>query len=73
MLRGAGPEPDAAPYRLQVHYYRRGPMGYGMGTVQVIAHDGKGGLSVEPRPFVVMADDAMVDLGRAAERKASGK
>lgn len=57
----------AAPYRLRAHYYRRGPMGYGMGTVQVIRHDGKGGLSVEPRPFVVMADDAMVDLGRVGE------
>jgi tetratricopeptide (TPR) repeat protein len=62
-----------APYRLRVHYYRRGPMGYGMGTVQVVRSDGKGGLSVEPRPFVVMADDAMVDLGSAGERKAGGK
>jgi tetratricopeptide (TPR) repeat protein len=53
----------AAPYRLAAHYYRRGPMGYGMGTVQVIAHDGKGGIEIESRPFVVMADDAMVDLG----------
>jgi tetratricopeptide (TPR) repeat protein len=57
----------AAPYRLRAHYYRRGPMGYGMGTVQVIRHDGKGGFSVEPRPFVVMADDAMVDMGRVDE------
>lgn len=64
---------DAAPYRLKVHYYSRGPMGYGMGTVQVIAHDGHGGLSVEPRPFVVMVDQAMVDLGFVAEGKASRK
>jgi tetratricopeptide (TPR) repeat protein len=54
---------DAAPYRLKVHYYSRGPMGYGMGTVQVIAYDGHGGLRLEPRPFVVMVDHAMVDLG----------
>jgi hypothetical protein len=54
---------DAAPYRLGAHYYSRGPMGYGMGTVQVIAHDGAGRLKIEPRPFVVMADRAMVDLG----------
>jgi tetratricopeptide (TPR) repeat protein len=69
---GYGPEcftvPDpagkaAAPYRLAVHYYSRGPMGYGMGILQVIRHDGKGGLTVESRPFVVMADDAMVRLG----------
>lgn len=54
---------SAAPYKLRVHYYSRGPMGYGMGTLQVVRHDGKGGLTVEPRPFVVMADDAMVRLG----------
>jgi tetratricopeptide (TPR) repeat protein len=59
----------AAPYKLRVHYYNRGPMGYGMGTVQVVAHDGKGRLSVEPRPFVVMADGAMVDLGSVGETK----
>ncbi len=72
MTTGYGPEcfnvpaPErrpAAPYRLAAHYYRRGPMGYGMGTVQVVAHDGKGGIAIEPRPFVVMADDAMIDLG----------
>jgi tetratricopeptide (TPR) repeat protein len=62
---------EAAPYRLAAHYYRRGPMGYGMGTVQIVRSDGKGGLSVEPRPFVVMADDAMVDLGSVHEGKAS--
>jgi tetratricopeptide (TPR) repeat protein len=66
-------EPDAAPYKLGVHYYRRGPMGYGMGTVQVIEHDGRGGISVEPRPFVVMADDAMVDVGSVGERSGDRK
>jgi Vault protein inter-alpha-trypsin domain/Tetratricopeptide repeat len=60
---------DAAPYRLAAHYYSRGPMGYGMGTVQIVRHDGKGGLTVEPRPFVVMADQAMVDLGVVGEGK----
>jgi len=64
---------DAAPYKLGVHYYSRGPMGYGMGTVQVIAHDGKGGLNVEPRPFVVMVDQAMVDLGAVEEGKTQKK
>ncbi len=64
---------DAAPYRLAVNYYSRGPMGYGMGTVQVVRHDGAGRLTVEPRPFVVMTDQAMVDLGTVGERKGSGK
>ncbi|MEA2599602.1 MAG: hypothetical protein QOF89_594 [Acidobacteriota bacterium] len=64
---------DATPYRLRVHYYRRGPMGYGMGTVQVVQYDGEGRLTVEPRPFVVMADNAMVDLGAVNERRGGGK
>ncbi|HEV7785128.1 MAG TPA: VIT domain-containing protein, partial [Thermoanaerobaculia bacterium] len=64
---------DAAPYQLKVHYYSRGPMGYGMGIVQVIAHDGEGGLTVEPRPFVVMVDQALVDLGPVEEGKAPRK
>jgi tetratricopeptide (TPR) repeat protein len=59
----APPARDAAPYRLKAHYYSRGPMGYGMGILQVVEHDGRGGLRVEPRPFVVMVDGAMVDLG----------
>jgi hypothetical protein len=49
-----------------VHYYRRGPMGFGLGTVQVIRHDGAGNVTVEDRPFVIQADDAMVDLGEIA-------
>ncbi len=64
---------SAAPYRLKVHYYRRGPMGYGMGTVQVVRNDGEGRITVDPRPFVVMADDAMVDLGTVNERREGGK
>jgi uncharacterized protein YfaP (DUF2135 family) len=60
---------DATPYRLRVHYYSRGPMGYGMGTVQVVEHDGNGRIAVEPRPFVVMTDSAMVDLGAVEGRK----
>ena len=54
----------AGPYRLQAHYYRRGPMGYGMGKLEVVEHDGRGHLRFEERPFVVMQDGAFVDLGR---------
>ncbi|MGK3990157.1 AgmX/PglI C-terminal domain-containing protein [Sorangium sp. So ce136] len=53
----------ASRYTLQAHYYARGPMGYGMGKLQIVDHDGKGGLSFEERPFVVMTDQAFVDLG----------
>jgi hypothetical protein len=38
-------------------------MGYGMGKLEIIEHDGKGGLHFEERPFVVMIDQAFVDLG----------
>jgi hypothetical protein len=56
----------AGRYTLQAHYYARGPMGFGMGKLEIIDHDGKGGLSFEERPFVVMADRAFVDLGSVA-------
>jgi tetratricopeptide (TPR) repeat protein len=73
VTNGFGPElfaidePAAYPYRLVVHYYNRGPMGYGMGKVDVVHHDGSGRLTFETRPFVVMKDRAFVDLG-AVER-----
>jgi tetratricopeptide (TPR) repeat protein len=53
----------AYPYTLQAHYYSRGPMGYGMGKLEVIEHDGKGTLKFEERPFIVMQDGAFVELG----------
>src|SRR5262249_23653169 len=59
----------AYPYALQAHYYSRGPMGYGMGKLEIVEHDGHGGLSFEERPFVVMADRAFVDLGRVERPK----
>ncbi|WP_437876251.1 AgmX/PglI C-terminal domain-containing protein [Sorangium sp. So ce513] len=56
-------EQRARRYTLQAHYYARGPMGYGMGKLQIVDHDGKGGLTFEERPFVIMNDQAVVDLG----------
>lgn len=53
-------------YTLLAHYYSRGPMGYGMGKIQVIEHDGKGGISFEERPFIAMTDGAYVNLGTVA-------
>ena len=71
ITNGYGPEcftinnaPEAFPYWLQIHYYSRGPMGYGMGKLQVLQHDGQGNLKFEDRPFVVMNDQAYVDLGQ---------
>jgi tetratricopeptide (TPR) repeat protein len=53
----------AYPYRLRAHYYSKGPMGYGMGKLEIVEHDGAGGIKLEERPFVVMTDRAFVDLG----------
>jgi tetratricopeptide (TPR) repeat protein len=50
------------PYRLMAHYYARGAMGYGMGKLEVLEHDGHGNIAFSEHPFVVMKDDAWVDL-----------
>ena len=70
ITNGYGPEcftiygkPKAFPYRLKAHYYSRGPMGFGMGKVETIQHDGRGGLKFKQHPFVVMNDGAYVELG----------
>ena len=70
VTNGYGPEcfaipgkPKGYPYSVQIHYYSKGPMGYGMGTLQIIEHDGEGGVKFEDRPYVVMTDSAYLDLG----------
>ncbi|MGH1340357.1 MAG: VIT domain-containing protein [Nannocystales bacterium] len=75
VTNGFGPEtfviqgtPRAYPYDLFVHYYARGPMGYGMGQVQTVFHDGKGMLEIDTLPYVVMNDDAMLGVGSVAAR-----
>jgi uncharacterized protein YfaP (DUF2135 family) len=67
---GYGPEcfaipgvPKAGPYHLSIDYYSQGPMGYGMGLLEIQRFDGKGKLSFEDRPYVIMNDHAFVDLG----------
>lgn len=66
---GYGPEcfaihgkPKAGPYKILAHYYSRGPMGYGMGKVQVVEHDGRGGLTFSEHPFVIQKDDGYADV-----------
>ena len=41
-------------------------MGYGMGTLQILEHDGKGNFQWDHRPFVVMKNGAYLDLGKVA-------
>jgi tetratricopeptide (TPR) repeat protein len=54
----------AYPYVLQAHYFARGPMGFGMGRVQVVDHDGNGDVRFGEYPFVIMRDKAFVELAR---------
>ncbi len=67
---GYGPEcftipgrPSAGPYKISINYYSQGPMGYGMGLLQIIKHDGKGKLEFQDRPYVIMNNEAYVNLG----------
>jgi outer membrane protein OmpA-like peptidoglycan-associated protein len=67
---GYGPEcfailgtPAAYPYRLEVQYFSRGAMGYGLGKLEVIEHDGAGGLRFDDRPFALLDAKGSVSLG----------
>ena len=59
-----GPKDSRAKqYTLQAHYYARGPMGYGMGKLEIIEFDGHGKAQFQERPYLVMDDHAYADLG----------
>ena len=62
----------AYPYKLQAHYYSRGPMGYGMGKLEIIEHDGKGGLRFEERPFNITVSLGVVFTTGDATLTAAG-
>ncbi len=71
---GYGPEAfvipgkaKAFPYRLSADYYSRGVMGFGMGKIQVVRHDGHGKIEIEERPFVIQTQKGRVDLGAIDE------
>lgn len=68
---GFGPEawisrgndrPSAVSAR--VRYFDKGAMGYAMGMVSSISHDGQGKLTFHDRPFVLMEAVGSVELGR---------
>ena len=76
---GYGPEcftiqdqPTAFPYQVQAHYFGRGPMGYGMGKLEVIEHDGAGHLTFIEQPFVLMKDSAFIDLVKLDGKPSKG-
>jgi hypothetical protein len=57
-----GKVPSAVSAR--VRYFDRGAMGYAMGTVSAVRHDGEGNLTFIDRPFVIMEARGSVELGR---------
>ncbi|KIG17123.1 Von Willebrand factor type A domain protein [Enhygromyxa salina] len=61
-ISSAGRCPEAVNAR--VRYFNRGAMGYALGTVSSVAHDGAGNLSFHERPFVLMNGEGSVELGR---------
>lgn len=56
----------AQTHDVQVHWYALGPLGFGAGRLTVLRHDGRGGIDVEARPFVVTREHATVSLGTIA-------
>jgi Vault protein inter-alpha-trypsin domain len=67
MRDGFGPETfvveQPGTYTLAAHYANKGAMGPAFGTTQIVRHDGKGGVIVEDRPFVIQTADGKVALG----------
>ena len=58
------PRPDRGfPYQLRANYYSRGVMGFGMGKLQIVRHDGRGNVTIEDRPFIIQSDHGDVELG----------
>lgn len=55
----------AYPYNLKIFYPLAvdDPLGYGMGKVEVVEHDGAGRLAFDERPFVIQRDHGKLDLG----------
>ncbi len=53
-------EPKGFPYRIDVDYFNRGPMGYGLGSLQVVSSDP----NTTPRmePFVLMMEKGRARL-----------
>jgi outer membrane protein OmpA-like peptidoglycan-associated protein len=62
-------KPAAGPYRVAVTYSARGAMGPAFGKVSIVEHDGKGGLTIEDRPFALMNERATLPLGIVGRKR----
>lgn len=58
------PRDRAYPYTVRVHHGALGPLGFGMGTLQTVEHDGRGGWWFASAPFVVTNEGAVLPLGK---------
>ncbi|MBS2013266.1 MAG: AgmX/PglI C-terminal domain-containing protein [Deltaproteobacteria bacterium] len=58
-----GEDGERSPIPVVVQSRRHGPSGHPFGVVHVMEHDGRGHVTVEPRPFVLMNEGAQVSLG----------
>ena len=70
VIAGQGPEAftidgvaQAGPYRVQARYHEPGSLGFGLGTLQIVEHDGEGRLRLRYRPFLAPKDPGFVELG----------
>jgi hypothetical protein len=57
--------PQTQPYRLRVDHVLRtvsGPSDHGLATLQIVEHDGLGGLRFDHRPLLLMKEQASVEL-----------
>jgi len=70
-LDGFGPEAldlatdvkRASPLNAVVRLQRKGTGGDVLGVVHVVRHDGKGNVTIDPRPFTLMNEGTVLDLG----------
>ena len=63
---------EAGPYRIGVAYTARGAMGPVLGQVSIVEHDGRGNLTFETRPFVLVNERASLDLGPLVPKRPAG-
>ena len=61
-LRGAAHK-NGKRHRVQLTVGGRGPVGYPMGKLQIIEHDGRGKLQLVDHPFIVLRDFTTLDVG----------
>jgi hypothetical protein len=72
IVRGE-PRSRAYPYRVEAHVYGRPPLGVTAGKLEIVEHDGKGGLWFVSRTFLLGEESGIVDLGSVAKPFGKGR